>query len=200
MARKKKAIITEDITRDIAEEYFAEYSKLDAKISKILADQDLKIAKIREQKQDILTELSEKKESYFDKLYHFAETNPDSFASRKSLEMMHGKIGFRTGTPKLKTLRGFTWASVTNLLQEFLPEYVRTKDEPNKELLIADRDKRFIVENEDGNTIHVELAKGEEAPEDKEIIVISDMFTKSGFECIQDETFFVEPKKEEEPV
>jgi len=207
MPRKKKVIITEIITRDKAEEYFAEYSKRDAKISKILADQELKITKIREAKQDTLNELVAEKEEYFEKLQHFAEKNPDSFANRKSLEMTHGKIGFRTGTPKLKTLKGFTWASVTKLLQEFLPGYVRTKEEPNKELLIADRDKIFKVENkgkeEEGVTYYTEITEAEEIKklkeEKQELLIISDMFQKSGFQCIQDETFFVEPKKEEEP-
>ena len=85
------------------------------------------------------------------------------------MESVHGVIGFRTGTPKLKTLKGFTWGAVTNLLKEFLPAYVRVTEEPAKDKLLADRD------NEE----------------------VSGMFTRVGIAVAQDETFYVEPKKEE---
>jgi phage host-nuclease inhibitor protein Gam len=79
-------------------------------------------------------------------------------------------IGFRTGTPKLKTLKGFTWGAVTNLLKEFLPAYVRTSEEPAKDKLLADREDE----------------------------VVSALFPKVGISVTQDETFYVEPKKEAE--
>jgi Bacteriophage Mu Gam like protein len=82
--------------------------------------------------------------------------------------MAHGLIGFRTGTPKLKTLKKFTWGAVTEQLKSYLPEYVRTVEEPAKDKLLADRD------NEEVNTL----------------------FKKCGIEVAQDETFFVELKKE----
>ena len=98
------------------------------------------------------------------------ENREELFTKRKSLETTHGTIGFRTSTPKLKTLKGFTWASVLNLLKEFLPDYVRTAEEPAKDKLLADR-------------------------EDEEV---SALFPKVGIAVVQDETFFVEPKKETE--
>ena len=91
------------------------------------------------------------------------------FVKRKSLDTTHGTLGFRTGTPKLKTLKGFTWASVTNLLQEFLPNYVRTVTEPAKDKLLADRDDEIVQKS----------------------------LGKVGLMVVQDESFFVEPKKEE---
>ena len=84
------------------------------------------------------------------------------------MDLVHGIIGFRTGTPKLKLRKGFTWPSVVNLLKEFLPAYIRTTEEPAKDRLLADRD----------------------VPE------VSTQFQKLGITVDQDETFFVEPKKE----
>jgi phage host-nuclease inhibitor protein Gam len=89
---------------------------------------------------------------------------------KKSLESVHGVIGFRTGTPKLKTLKGFTWGAVTNLLKEFLPKYVRTTEDPAKDKLLADKDDREV----------------------------SDLFGKVGIAVVQDETFFIDLKKENE--
>ena len=97
------------------------------------------------------------------------ENRDELFTKRKSLETTHGTIGFRTGTPKLKTLKGFTWNAVVNMLKEFLPGYVRTSEEANKEKLLADRESEEVVA----------------------------LFPKVGITVVQDETFFVEPKKEE---
>ena len=91
------------------------------------------------------------------------------FAKKKSLEMVHGTIGFRTGTPKLKTLKGFTWASAKNLVCEFLPAFIRTTEEIAKDKLLADRDVEGMTEK----------------------------MAQCGIMVAQDETFYVEPKKED---
>ena len=167
--REKRTIHT-GITTEQMELAFADYARCDANIQKITAKMDIAIINIRETYADELNRLNEQKEKYFDLLQSFAmENKAELFSRRKSIETTHGILGFRTGTPKLKTLKGFTWKSVTNLLKEFLPAYVRTVEEPDKERLISDRD----------------------IPETKE------KFTKVGIEVVQEESFFVEPKKEE---
>ena len=83
--------------------------------------------------------------------------------------MTHGTIGYRTGTPKLKTLKGFTWASALNLVREFLPSFIRTTEEIAKDKLLADRDAEGMGEK----------------------------MAQCGITVTQDETFYVEPKKEE---
>ena len=52
---------------------------------------------------------------------------------------------FRTGTPKLKTLKGFTWASALELVKEFLPDYVRQTWDIAKDKLLADRDAEEML-------------------------------------------------------
>ena len=96
------------------------------------------------------------------------ENKEELFAKKKSVESAHGVFGFRTGTPKLKNLKGFTWAAVTNLCKELLPSYIRTSEELAKDKLLADR----------------ELAE------------VAAYFPKIGVQVVQDETFYVEPKKE----
>jgi phage host-nuclease inhibitor protein Gam len=85
------------------------------------------------------------------------------------METAHGVFGFRTGTPKLKPRKGFTWGAILELLKEFNPSYVRKTEEVAKDKLLADRE-------------------GEGVPE---------LMQKAGIKVEQDETFFVEPKKEE---
>lgn len=85
------------------------------------------------------------------------------------METPHGTFGFRTGSPKLKTLKGFTWSAVVELLKVHLPGYVRTTIEPAKDMLLAARDEESV----------------------------NRLFPQVGIYVDQDETFFIECKKEE---
>lgn len=168
MARKTK-IINSNVSQEEAQDIFAQYADADARIQKINAQMDIKINEIREKYAKDLQTHKDVKEAAFDKLYAFAEGNRDLFGKRKSIEFAAGILGFRTGTPKIKTRKGYTWASVLNLMKEYLPSHVRTAEEVAKDRLLADR----------------------EDPK------ISGMFDKIGVVVDQDETFFVEPKKED---
>jgi phage host-nuclease inhibitor protein Gam len=171
MAKREKKVIQTGITSEQMEQAFAEYATADAQMSKINADLDVKITKLRETKADELARLSEQKEAAFDTLQAYAvENREELFSKKKSLETVHGTFGFRMGTPKLKTLKGFTWNAVTKLLVEFLPNFVRTTEEPAKDLLLAERD------NPD----------------------VSNLFDKVGIFVDKDETFYVERKTENE--
>ena len=170
MATRQKKTLIQGITAEQANDAFAQYAKADAQIQKINADIELQCAKIREKRADELTRLSDEREKAFDTLQAYAvENQAELFTKKKSLEMTHGTIGFRTGTPKLKTLKGFTWASVLNLVKEFLPSFIRTTEEIAKDKLLADRDAEGMGEK----------------------------MAQCGIMVTQDETFYVEPKKEE---
>nr|DAW96165.1 MAG TPA: hypothetical protein [Bacteriophage sp.] len=170
MAKREKKVIITGVSREAADEAFAAYAKADAQSAKITADIELQCAKIREKYASKLAELEGEKEKAFDTLQAYAtENQAELFTRKKSLEMAHGVIGFRTGTPKLKTLKGFTWASALQLVKEFLPGYVRQTEEIAKDKLLADRDVEDM------------------APQ----------MAKCGISVSQDETFYVEPKKED---
>lgn len=167
--REKKVVYT-GVSAEQMEAAFADFATADAKLQKINATMDVKFTEIRDRYSDEIARLTEQKDKAFDVLQAFGMENKEElFAKKKSMESVHGVIGFRTGTPKLKTLKGFTWGAVTNLLKEFLPAYVRVTEEPAKDKLLADRD-------------------------DEEV---SGMFSRVGIAVAQDETFYVEPKKEE---
>jgi len=167
--REKKTVIS-GVTRETAETAFADYAAADARQQQITAKMDVTITRIRETYQDDLAKLQDKKDAAFDVLQAYATENKDDlFARKKSMEMVHGTFGFRTGTPKLKTRKGYTWGAVTNLLKEFLPGYVRVSEEPAKDKLLADR----------------------EVPE------VSEQFARVGILVEQDEAFYVECKKED---
>lgn len=184
MATRQKKTLIQGISQEQANEAFAQYAKSDAQIQKINADIELQCAKYREKYADRLTQLDAEREQAFDTLQTFAvENQAELFAKKKSLDMAHGTIGFRTGTPKLKTLKGFTWASVLELVKTFLPSYVRTTDEVAKDRLLADRDGEI----ETTDTAQIE----------KKVVPMREVMARCGIQVTQDETFYVEPKKEE---
>lgn len=109
MAKREKKVIITGVTREVADEAFAVYAKADAQSAKITAEIELQCAKIREKYASKLAELEDEKAKAFDTLQAYAtENQTELFTKKKSLEMAHGVIGFRTSTPKLKTLKGFT--------------------------------------------------------------------------------------------
>lgn len=173
MATRKKKVIITGVSREAADEAFATYAKSDAQLQKINADIELQCAKYREKYADKIATLSEEREQAFDTLQAFAtENQSELFTKKKSLDMAHGVIGFRTGTPKLKTLKGFTWASALELVKEFLPDYVRQTWDIAKDKLLADRDAEEMLSR----------------------------MAKCGMQVVQDEAFYVEPKKEDTSV
>ena len=187
MATRKKKVIITGVSREAADEAFATYAKNDAQLQKINADIELQCAKIREKYADKLATLTEERNKAFDTLQAFAtENQAELFAKKKSLDMAHGTIGFRTGTPKLKTLKGFTWASAQNLVKSFLPSYIRQTEEIAKDKLLADRE------------VEVQLGGGD--PNNRGYRPLREQMVECGIQVVQDEAFYVEPKKEDTSV
>lgn len=117
--------------------------------------------------EDELQRLSVAKQKAYETAQAYCKQNKDAlFCQRRSIGTMHGIAGFRLGTPKLKTETG-NWDNVLNTLKEKLPRYVRTTEEPARNLLLADRYKENI------------------AP----------MLVEMGVHVVQEEIFYIEPKR-----
>lgn len=170
MAKREKKTIISGITSEQMEEAMAVYATCDAEIAKINAQMDAQFTKIREKYADRLNELVADKTKSFDLVQVWAVENRDVlFSKKKSIENAHGLLGFRIGTPKLKTKKGFTWAAVLELLKQNGPEFIRTTEDVKKDKLLADREQPEVIE----------------------------LMPKVGVEVVQDETFYIELKKEE---
>lgn len=168
MAKKSKVVI-EEITETELEQKLSEYANLQNTLRQIEGELNQKITNLRDKYQDKVETLKAQSDDIFTVIQVWAERNRALFEKKRSKELHHGKIGFRTGTPKAKTKKGFTWASVLELAREFAPAFVRTKDEVDKESLIAKR-------------------------EEAEVAAI---LPRLGVEIVQDESFFIDLKEEE---
>jgi phage host-nuclease inhibitor protein Gam len=147
-----------------AERCVGEIAKLTIERDQALNEMDAKIQSIRVNYEDLLAGLTADLEAEMAMAQQWAESNPKEFSARKSIEMTHGTIGFRTGMPRLKTLKGMTWEKVVNRLRAATPEFIRRKEEADKDRLLAERATLDLP--------------------------------SIGLQVVQDETFFVEVKRE----
>ena len=166
--REKKVMDTSEYTKEDAEDIMSTMGVAYSKLKGVESEMELEIATIRNKYQSKIDKYSAIKQEAVDKLYRFAETNPEFFVTKKSLELSHGKIGYRTSPPKLKLLKAFNWDRVVEKLEDCLPDFVRTKKEADKDKLLASR-------------------------EDSDI---SEKFKLVGIEVVHEETFYAEPKQE----
>ncbi len=128
---------------------------------------DEEISRVRKSFEDILSGFSEDIDEKLAVARDWAEANPSEFGDGKSIEFTQGKVGFRCGNPTLKPLSGWTWVTVLDRLQQSARSYLRTIEEVNKEALLADRE-----------------------------LLGADKLRELGVRVVQDEKFFLEPKRE----
>ena len=166
--RMKKTLVTIE-TRDELE---AAVGRISAKVSArdaIIAQLETEINACRSLHEPFITTYGEEINADFEACQRWAEANPSAFATKKSLDLMHGTIGFRTSTPRLKLLSGWTWNRVLETLAvNKLTDYIRQKQEPDKERLLADRET-----------------------------LTDSTLKRVGVTVAQDETFYIDPKREE---
>jgi phage host-nuclease inhibitor protein Gam len=169
MSARTKKKVTTIINSDEVTDQVRKFSNATSRIKAIEAEIEIEKQAILKRYERKLSQLNEERDDSFDALQDFAEANTDLFSKAKSIDYPNGKIGFRMGTPKVEKSKKLTWEGVIEELKALAPDYVRTKEEVNKELVIANRN--------DVNQVNLLAA--------------------SGITVIQTETFFVEAKEED---
>ncbi len=72
----------------------------------------------------------------------YAKEQKCNWGKRKSVELLHSVIGFRTGTPKVTKDGKFSWEDVLDMVKKKFPSLVQVKCELDKEAIIAIRDEQ----------------------------------------------------------
>jgi phage host-nuclease inhibitor protein Gam len=166
--KRKSVSLSAGITSLQYSEALAKYAGNDARIAAITSEMDEAITEIRELYDDDLNILSKENEMHMAVIKGYCvENREDLFVSKKSIDTLHGTIGFRMSSPSIKTLSGYNWEKVLANLKEKLPAYVRTQEEPDKEKLLAERATKTVapllavvgLKVEQGEKFYIELKK-----------------------------------------
>lgn len=128
----------------------------------LVAARDQAVLAASEQYQPEIEALGASIDADLSLLESWAAAHPDQFPpGAKSTTLAGHRIGWRTGQPKAKSKRGWTWAKILELLLEapkpLRDRYLRTKHEIDRAALIAARDHR----PEDLAALHVEIDQAE---------------------------------------
>lgn len=165
---KRIKLQSNPLTRAEVESHVADIATFANAKRAITATIDASILEIRKKAEAELTALDTDIKNKSALVQSWAEANPEAFGKLKSIKFAFGTIGFRTGTPKLKTLSGFTFVRVLQRLLEVTwgSAFVRVVEEIDREALIAAVRQGSLTDSQ---------------------------LREAGCRVAQDESFFIEP-------
>lgn len=171
MAKKTTAPTTIN-SREELESVLGEYAKLHIQKEQQTLEMEEKINAIRKKYETDLTELTEKTAAFFGDIQAWATLNQAEFETRKSLELIHGVVGFRTCPPAVKQVGGVKIEHTVCMMQQNpgYASWTRSKVEIDKDAILADFGAK------------------------KDGVIAS--FAAVGLKIEQKENFFIELKKE----
>lgn len=147
MAKRVSKKVAE-VSQEKFQESFSLYALAAAEEKKMMAKMEAEIVKIREKYSEDLTNYAETQTQHFEIIQRYAEANKDAlFTVKRSMELSHGTIGFRKGTPKVEMLPKWNTKKVLEMTMQLLPEYVEIKRKIKKDSIIADRNTEDVVLN-----------------------------------------------------
>ena len=159
----------EDMTK--IEGLMAEVAMADAAERRLTAQMDAELTRVRERYAEALEVERTRREKAEEQLASWAELHKEAFGARRSMKLTHGVMGWRLGTPALKLRNRVKAAMAFDQVKARLPEYIRIREEVNKEALLAAHAGKQITD---------------------------DLLAQVGYQVTQTERFYVEPKTEEE--
>ena len=173
MATRIKPSLLDIDTREDAERHVGLAATWQNEVNAVKLEMDAELIAVRQRYEGKIDALEQMLGRVILSLEAWANSNPQEFpAGRKSIDFVHGIVGFRTGTPKVKKGRKFPSLEAIAEVMASLPwarKYVKhAVPTVNKEALIADRGQLTAKQL---NTL--------------------------GLQIVQDETFFLEPKAEQ---
>ena len=149
MSKKKEKAMT-IATRDELETTMNDYAVKAAALKGLGAELDVELGKVRERYTDRMTAIADAMKPLAEAIEEWAILHPEEFGTKKSLDLIAGKIGFRTTPPAVKTLRGVREESAVELVAKscHLVDYIREVQEIDREAILADFAAKNITEAE----------------------------------------------------
>lgn len=181
MAKAKTKTATTIKTREDLEGVFGEYAEQVIEIDRLTVEMEKRIAEIRELYEAPLAAAKETGEALVADLQAWAVLHPEAFAERKSIELLHGAIGFRTCPPKVLQVPGVKVQHTLAAARATagMSALIRHREDLDKDAVLA--------------RVAEARRKGADALAAEEAALAA-----VGLRVTQDEVFYAEPKRENE--
>lgn len=135
MAKKTKT--TTIRTREELESVMGEYAEQVLERDRLTLEMERQILTIRSQFEERIAACVEVGDGLFEDIQAWAVLNPDAFGAKKSLDLLHGTIGFRTGTPSVRQVPGVKADHSLNLISGAgRDDLIRVRHEINKDRIL----------------------------------------------------------------
>lgn len=163
-------------TADQLEEQLSQYSEQQNRIKALETDLNERLRLVREEYEGRFTAANAAATLIFDDIELWAAEHPDSFIKRKSLDLLHGTVGFRTGQPRVTLPRGVKEDVVVREMQEAgdVNAWLRTSVELDRAGMIA-------------------------GWQGDDCATVQELLGRFGIKVVQSERFYIEPKTEDAP-
>jgi phage host-nuclease inhibitor protein Gam len=172
-AKRVTKVVVKNVSLDDAQQASAEYASVQTKLELIEAKMNQDINKVKDKYKEEITELQDKLVKPREILEVFAKEQQPSWGKKKSMELVHTIIGFRTGQPKVTKDKKFTWEGVLELMKKnrAFKGFVRVSEEVNKEAILQEKNEAVLnqlkeecyVSIEQDEKVYVEVKKEEVA-------------------------------------
>lgn len=157
MTKTKQAKIAAMTIEDM-EHTMREMALAAARMDEVQGRMNEELARVREQYEPEIAALRSTFDVHEETALEWAEAHKAEFATKRSVALVHGVIGFRTGNPSLKTLKGVTWEAVLATLRNTMPAYIRKSEEVDKAGLLAAREE---IGEENLKTVGLRVAQND---------------------------------------
>ena len=127
-------------TREHLEDAVNDYAAKDALLRGLKAELDVELAKVRDLYAARVSAAEDALKPLAESIEEWAVLNPGLFTEKKSLELVGGRIGFRTSPPSVKLLRGVREQSAVDRVASspFALGWIRSTLELAKDVILAD--------------------------------------------------------------
>jgi len=122
-----------------ADNKLMELSKHESFIAKKEASMNEKIQNIKQKFDEETADARAQKNLIESEVHSFCLNNKVEFLKQRTKKLIHGTVGFRTNPPKVNQLnKKFTIKTTIEFLKKLMPDYIRMKEEVDKEKVLAD--------------------------------------------------------------
>jgi len=148
MKSKKSESVQPIATREALESAMNDYAAKDAHLRGITADLDKEIAAVRERYAPQIAAAEGAMIPVAEAIEEWAALHPDAFDKKKSLELVGGRIGYRTTPPAVRLVKGVREDTAIDriLASQYRDLYARETHEIAKDVILADYSAGTLTE------------------------------------------------------